>query len=330
MIRRQRGAALLTVLLLVAVMTVLATAVLDDIRFGLRRAGNAQAMAQAQWYALGAEMLAGVQIRRLAERDGARTTLEGDWNGRPFLFPIGDGEAGSGLIRARISDGTACFNLNSVVEGAGEQWQRRDAGVRQYLALLHALGFAPAQASALADALVDWIDSDQQRSAAGSEDGTYAARTSAYLTSGTLLGEVSELRAIVGYDHVAYARLRPHVCALPDAAPTPVNLNTLQDGDAVILVMLTDNAISAAAARRILAARPRQGWRDHAAFWTQPLLANVPVPADVLQQVALRTRYFQLQAEVEYDGTEAVMSALLEHDPAGPIRLLGRRWTLAE
>lgn len=328
--RPQHGVALLTVLLLVAVMTLLVIAVLDDIRFGLRRAGNAQTVAQAQWYALGTEALAQVQIRRLAERDAVRTTLSGDWNGRPFLFPIGDAGTEGGVIRARVSDGTACFNLNSVVRGAGEQWQRQDLGVRQYLALMQALAFAPNQAQSLADALVDWIDADQARSASGAEDAAYGARGSGYRTSGALLGEVSELRAIAGYDGAAYARLRPHVCALPDAALSPVNVNTLEADDAVILSMLTDNAITPEAARRVLAARPADGWPDEASFWTQPALADVAVEPPVLEQVALRTRYFDLQTEVEYGGAEVVLSALLEQDAAGLVRLVARRWTLPE
>ena len=68
-------------------MTVLLVAVLDDIRFGLRRTGNAQALAQAQWYALGSEELARARIHQLDGGDG-RTTLEGGWNGKPFVFPI--------------------------------------------------------------------------------------------------------------------------------------------------------------------------------------------------------------------------------------------------
>ena len=70
---RQSGVALLTVLLLVAVMSVLVMSVLDDIRFGLRRASNAQSTAQAQWYALGAETLAMAQIDKLSARDPGRT-----------------------------------------------------------------------------------------------------------------------------------------------------------------------------------------------------------------------------------------------------------------
>jgi general secretion pathway protein K len=85
--RTQRGAALLTVLLLVAVMGVLLMAMLDDIRFGLRRAGNAQAVGQAQWHALGAEALARSRIQRMTREGNGRTTLAGGWNGRSLVFP---------------------------------------------------------------------------------------------------------------------------------------------------------------------------------------------------------------------------------------------------
>src|SRR5690606_14370500 len=148
-----------------AVMSVLVVGVLDDIRFGLRRAGNAQLVGQAQWYALGAESLAAARIADLQRRDGGRVTLQGNWNGRSFVFPIDDAGGVGGAVNARIDDGTTCFNL--VVEGAGEQWQRRVTGVRQFRALLRALDIAPARSAALADALVDWIDSDQQRSESG-------------------------------------------------------------------------------------------------------------------------------------------------------------------
>lgn len=327
---RQRGVALLTVLLLVAVMTLLVVAVLDDIRFGLRRASNAQTVAQAQWYALGAEALTEVQIHRLAERDGTRTTLAGNWNGRPFLFPIGDEGQQDGMIRARLSDGTACFNLNSVVEGVPGQWQRRALGVRQYLALLQALSFPLRQSQALADALVDWIDSDQVRGSDGAEDAAYTTRTPAYRTASGLLAEPSELHAIAGYQRDVYARLRPHVCALPVADLSPVNVNTLGAKDAVILSMLTDNAVTPEVARRVLASRPDGGWRDAPAFWSHPALAEAAVPDPVLQQVVLRTRYFELQAEVEYGGADVVLSALLEQEADGTVRRIARRWTVSE
>ncbi|MFP7722889.1 type II secretion system minor pseudopilin GspK [Lysobacter sp. A3-1-A15] len=330
--KRQRGVALLTVLLLVAVMTALVVAVLDDIRFGLRRTANAQAVAQAQRYALGAETLARLQIDRLARRDPTRTTLEGQWNGRPFVFPLGGGTTGEpeGMISARVSDASACFNLNSVVEGVPGMWLRRELGIGQYIALLEALDFAPGQARAMADALADWIDSDLQRSPAGAEDPQYALRGDGYRTGGTLLAETSELRAVAGYDPATYARIRPHVCALPDTALSPININTLQQDDAVLLTMLTGGALPLARARAVIAARPDDGWSAHEAFWAQPALAGIAVPNAVLSQLALRTRYFDLHAQVEYDNAQVVLTALFDHRAPGDTRLAARRWTTHE
>lgn len=191
---RQRGVALLTVLLLVAVMTVLMVAVLDDLRFGLRRSGNGEAMTQAQWYALGSEAFARQRLQTLSRRDPLRTTLDGGWDDQPLSFPL---EGGS--VQLRLRDRGSCFNLNSVVFGAAEQWQRSEEGVRQYVALLRTLGIAPAQADALADALVDWIDSDQQLGAQGAEDAAYLQSALPLRTGDTLLAGVSELRAIAGY-----------------------------------------------------------------------------------------------------------------------------------
>ena len=324
--RDQRGAALLTVLLLVAVMGVLLMSVLDDIRFGLRRAGNAQSVGQAQWYALGAEALARSRIQRMAREGDGRTTLAGDWNGRTLSFPLGEDGDEPGLVRARVSDATACFNLNSVVQGAAGQWQVSEDGLSQYRALLTALGFTATRGAALADALVDWIDSDQQARAMGAEDPTYAVATPHRRTSAALLAEASELHAITGYDTEAYKRLRSHVCALPGSGLSPVNVNTLEADDAVILAMLSGNALDLEGAKRLLAARPADGWHTAVDFWSQPALAAAQVPNPVLQQIELRSRYFNLYAEVEHGNAQAVLSALLEVASDGSVRTVARRW----
>lgn len=320
----QRGVALLTVLLLVAIMTVLLMGMLDDIRFGVHRAGNAHAMAQAQRYAIGAEDVAMAQIRRMDRLGGGRTTLAGGWDGKVMTFPVEHG-----AISARLYDAGNCFNLNSVVEGATEQWQRRELGVRQYLALLDEVGIDGQRAQVLADSLVDWIDSDQARNPLGAEDASYGTRRPAYRTGGTLLAEVTELRAIEGYDAATYARLRPHVCALPENALSPLNPNTLQEEDAPLLAMLTLGAVQGAAARRAIAGRPHAGWTDLAAFWRAPALADAALPAEVKTQPALRTRYFGLDSRIEYDSAQLVLSALIRNDTGSP-RLVARRLTREE
>lgn len=317
----QSGTALLSVLLLASIMAVLAMTMLDDIRFGVRRAANAQAMAQAQRFALGTEALARARIGQLAKGNDDPV----QWSGKPLVFPIEHGH-----IRARLHDASTCFNLNSVVEGAPEQWRRRELGVRQYVALLQALEFPAAQAQALADALADWIDTDSQRASLGAEDASYVATALAYRTSATLLAEVSELRAIRGYEDHVYARLRPHVCALPSAELSPVNVNALRDGDGPVLSMLTIGAVVNGDAERIIASRPVGGWGDATAFWAHPALSKAVVPNEVYDQVTQHSRWFALQSDVEYSGAQVVLSALLQLDDSGRAHLRARRWTPEE
>lgn len=319
--RHQRGVALLTVLLLVVVITVLVTALLDDIRFGIRRADNALALDRARWQAVSAERLAGQRIAQVLAADAQVTTLHGDWHGAPFSLPTGQG-----YVQAQLRDGTHCFNLNSVVQGANDLVTASERGARQYLALLRTLDIAEGQALQLRDSLTDWIDSDQLPAPHGAEDTFYLRGRDGYRTSGQLLADVSELRAIRGYDAAIYAQLRPFVCTLPDVHPAPINVNTLAPEQAPLLAMLTDGAITTAQARTVLAGRPAQGWRSAAEFWAQPQLASV-APATAAQAgVAVSTRYFRLLAQVREGRAQLAMESWFDAASPEHVRRLSRHW----
>jgi len=135
----ERGAALLTVLLLVAVIAVLATTALERVRLATHVAGNSAAMAQARAYAMAGEVIAGSRIAELTEPDADRSFLV---RPREIPFPIDGGAA-----KARLSDGGNCFNLNSVVQGSpGSGLTARTAGIAQFAGLMSALGVPSARA----------------------------------------------------------------------------------------------------------------------------------------------------------------------------------------
>jgi general secretion pathway protein K len=316
--------ALLTVLLLVAVMAVVAVAVLDDVRFSVRRTTNAETGAQAQWYADGAETLARHRISRLVALNPNRTPLTPEWNGRAVTLPI-DG----GSLAAEVRDGQACFNLNSVVEWTGDRWAARAAGAAQLMTLGRAVGVEARQMGTITDSLIDWIDTDTVARPFGAEDSAYAGRTTPYRTGGVPLAEVSELKAVRGVDREAYARLRPHLCALP-IDRSPINVNSLTEADAPLLVMLTAGALDMSGARAVIAGRPADGWADAAAFWSQAALAGLVLAPDVRELVTVRTDYFALRVEVNYGGYHAVRTALIEARPGGETRTVIRRWTAEE
>ncbi len=319
--RDREGMALLTVLLLVAVMAVVAMAVLDDVRFSVRRTANAEAGAQAQWYADGAETLARRQNDRLSALDPDRTPLTPAWNGRAMSLSI-DG----GTLTATVRDGQACFNLNSVVEWTGDRLAARPVAAAQLMILGRSVGVGERRMETVTDSLIDWIDTDAASRPLGAEDSAYAGLDEPYRTAGVPLAEVSELRTIRGVDGQTYARLRPHLCALP-ISRSLINVNTLTPADAPLLVMLTDGFLSLPAARAVISARPAGGWSDPDGFWLEPALRGLEVGPDLRRQVTVRTDYFAVRIDVEHGGVHAVRTALIESRPNSAARTVIRRWT---
>lgn len=319
------GMALLTVLLLTATMAAVCVIILDDVRFSVRRTTNAELLAQGQAYAAGAERLAAAEIGRLSRLSPGRTPLRPVWNGRQMSFPIEDGS-----IRATLRDGQACFNVNSLVLGQGEDLIVQPEGVAQFVALGVALGVPRGRMAALADAAVDWMDEDSEVRPGGAEDARYAARAQPYRTAGVRMSEVSEMRALEGMDETLYRRLRPWLCALPTTRLSPINPNTLRPDQAPLLVALSQGRLPLGAARAAVSARPEGGWRDLDAFWRQPALAAFQPGDEVRAQPSLVTRFFDLDVDVEIGGLTAVRHALLEQAADGRVRVVSRRWTAPE
>ena len=93
----ERGAALLSVLLLVAVMAVIAATALDRLTLATRIAGSAATVDQGRAYAFAAEQIALRRVADLVGRDPAKLTLAGGWLGRPHRLAVSpvDSRAGA-------------------------------------------------------------------------------------------------------------------------------------------------------------------------------------------------------------------------------------------
>jgi general secretion pathway protein K len=315
----EEGAALLTVLLLVAVMAALSALALERLRLATHLAANGVALDQARAFAVGGEAVMLSRIGDFAGPSISRTTLAGNWNGRGFTIPIP-----GGLAVARVRDGGNCFNLNSVAEGlAINQLTTRPAGIAQFVALQEALGIDRTEAARVAAALADWIDGDDQPNPGGAEDSDYARAARPYRTANTLIAEPSELRAVAGVTPELYATLRPWLCALPSTDLSPINVNTLLADQAPLLVMLMAGQLDIARARELLVRRPAEGWANTSDFW----LAQKPLdpPADAVTQLQVKTRWFALRLDVELAGAQVTETAMIDGGLAPP-RVVLRRW----
>ncbi len=320
---RERGAALLAVLLLVAVTGAIAVSMVEGLRLSRAIAVNAAARDQGRLFADGVEQLALLTIDDLILQSPQRTTLAGGWNGASRTVQL----PGGGDATVTVRDGGNCFNLNSVVGGQpGRPLVRRPSGVAQFIGLMIALQVPETEARRIAEAAADWADSDAVPGPGGAEDETYGAAPSPYRTGNTLFADPGEVRALAGMTADIDARLRPWLCALPVTDLSPLNINTLSLEQAPLLAMLAPGQLGLERARQVLARRPAAGWSNQVEFWRIEAMSELNVPLDVQVQPQLRTSWFTLDVQVrlrESDYRETVLvDARLQ-----PSRIVQRRWT---
>lgn len=313
----ERGAALLTVLILVAVIAVLAATALEKLRLSTRLGGNALAVEQARAFAQAGEALALVRIGGLLQRSPDRVSLLGDWSDRPFGLPLPGGDSAV----ARVTDGGNCFNLNSLVRSLPDAPGVYASDPQRQAEFMRLMGYVgvPAQVAAqVAAGASDWIDTDQDQQSGGGEDPLYLARETPYRTPGTLMADVSELRAVNGVTAEVYETLRPWLCTLPTNEPSAINVNTLLPEQAPLVAMLFQTGVNPETIRQQLLRRPPQGFAEASAAWQG-------VGGEPTSQPGVKTQWFALRIDVTLGTTQIEERGLVDARTL-PVRLTHRQW----
>ncbi len=305
----ERGAALLTVLMLVAVIATVSVGVLDRLTIAARLAGNAQVAAQGRHWLGFAEQLAAVRLEDLMRADTART-VTGPWLGAVRTIRLPDG----GELRAEVRDGGNCFNLNSLVRPANDQLVADPRMVGQLAGLLVLLGTDQGSAQSIAAAGADWIDSDDSALPGGAERSAYGAE--AWKPGNARMADVAEFGALRGMTADLYSIVRQFLCALPETAPSRINPNTLLPEQAVLLAMLAPDRLQSGSLRAVIAARPAAGFDSSVAFWKAALLDGASIPSEAAEQIRLKSQWFVLRTQLRNGAQEYSANSLI--DLTGP------------
>jgi len=317
----ERGAALLTVLLLVAVMATVAATALDRVGLATRLAGNARGAAQAQSWLASAELIAMSRIEDLRTAQPNRVTLAGNWLGVERSIDLPDGMR----VRASVGDGGNCFNLNALAQLFDKKvLAPRPEGQLEFVALMTAVGIEPLRARRIAAAATDYIDDDDAPSKDGVEASGYPEGA---LPANRAMTDRSELLAVPGVTPKDYARLAPWLCALPVVGKSPINVNTLRPEEAPLLVMLMQGNADPIRARGILSQKPVDGFGNSDDFFNSPIFASLTVPPAARQQARIVTEFFTLKASIDgRDAGEMLSEEALIDIRKKPARLISRQW----
>lgn len=311
---RQRGVALITALVILAIAATLSAAMiwqggLDERRTATLIQGN-----QAMEYALGAESWAEQILIRDFKQPQSGSSNNGvnlgqDWAQQLPPLPVEGGQ-----IIGHIEDMQGRFNLDLL------QSQGQTAAVykAQFVRLLTALNLDPA----IADAVSDWVNSGTiPTQPNGAKDDFYSRLQPPYLTALAPMTSVSELELVKGMTPQAYAALLPYVCAIPlsigSSTSTPgtgtapggwaLNVNTALP----LLLTTLSSSVSEDQVAAVVAARASQGipvgdFNKIISFQsTNPNAAGAPPP------VGNTSSYFLLTVTVEIGSTHVTMYSLL-------------------
>ena len=214
---RQRGVALVTALLLVAIAVVAATAMGARLQVDLRRTANVTAFEQARIHAASAEafaldLLANLRRHQLESGEAA-------WDGcaSPRLaFPLAEA-----TVTIAAEDLHCRFNLNELA--AAEAEAVRTAFIRLLEEVNRDLHRERVDPDLVARAVTEWLSPED-------DDPYYQRREPPYRSANQPMLTADELILVRGMTDGAMDALRPYVTALPDrglalnreAAPEPV------------------------------------------------------------------------------------------------------------
>jgi general secretion pathway protein K len=291
--RSQRGLVLVTVLLVVAIAAAAAAYLSLGQQVWLRQVENLADRAQADSMRHAAlDWIALLLTREL--KDGKTDHLGEMWAKDIPPLPYE-----GGTIAADISDAQGRFNLNNLVR-AGKA-SPPDVGVLQKLLQLE--GFDPA----LAEAVVDWIDTDVDPRPGGAEDTDYLSTERPYRAANQALASVDELRLVKGFTPKIVEALRPHVVALPE--PTTVNVNTASQ---IVLAALFPDLTPSQA---LLITRAREARPFTEQTEAGKLLPTGQRPAQVPLDVA--TSYFLVDLHIGFHRLQRSTVALINRRADG-------------
>ncbi len=241
---RQCGAALVTTLLMVALITVTVTSMATKQQRTIQLAQNRQAQLQLRNLATAGEKFSMAVLRRdkqEKERSDSDST-EDFWAQSLPPVPI-DGAT----IEGCVIDLGGKFNLNNLVDADGNP---NNIEFEVFQRLLTALTIDSIKAAAV----LDWIDSNIDVTGAdGAEDDFYTGQTPSYRAANGPMVSPTELLLVKGFRVTDegglddYDVLLPHISTLPDK--TVINVNT---ASSAVLASLAPHMVAIADEVRVV------------------------------------------------------------------------------
>ena len=299
--RAQRGIALVTAVMIVAIAAAIAVQIAFAHQIWFRQMENVADRDATDWLRRGALHWASLALLEDAAQNSTDHLGESWAMGLPTLPVEG------GTIKVSIEDAQSRFNLNSI--GGTDPTSLANLQVLQRL--LDVLQLDPQ----LANAVADWIDPNSDARAGGAEDIDYLNLNPPYRAANRPMASVDELRLIRGFDAKTVAALLPYVTVLP-AVTNDINVNTASP---VVLAALT--GMDLPTAKRIAEDRGSTSYKTIDEFKSKLPRGSTPPTAGII----LKTDFFLVTLDTSIGRHERRSEALLQRLPSKTTTVIWHR-----
>lgn len=207
--------------------------------------------------------------------------------------------------------------------GQGDDKPAIRLAFEQLIVALEVEGIGEFEAEYMADALTDWLDSDDSIvSAGGAEDNDYASKEFPYFSANHYLSSVNELRVIEHFNPVVIQALKPYVCVLPENNLHQININTIDAEQPQLLQALL--SISKPEALDIISARDPEGYSDINDFFSLPEVSKLKISNEQKQQFVVDSEYFTLEATASFNGSYFTLNSIMKVEQNNQVNVVSR------
>ncbi|MEE9660868.1 type II secretion system minor pseudopilin GspK [Enterobacter cloacae complex sp. CARB60] len=333
-LRKQKGVALLVVLILLVMMSALAAKISQQFCRNLQKTHYQVSQQQLRWAMQAQEKVVKDRLQTDASGESKPLSLDGDWH-QPL-----ETRGEDYTVVSQVEDAQDCFNVNNLlaVEKMAQgqnaptvpEKPRREQIVEQ---LLTESGLSQTNAEEVYLQLVDYLDGDTTTVKEGAETDAWAGVVPARQPANQMMRTVAEIKLLPAFPAAAYPKVSKLLCALPDSA-SKVDVNTLKPEQAALLAALFPGKLNEDDAVRLIESRPETGWENMETF-SKALEQTFPQLKDDLPQVAdflsINSRYFRVNYTGNTDElTLRVVSQLQVNNEAGEIVTWQRRYRMIE
>lgn len=306
---KEEGIVLIITLLIITLLVTLIVEFDYLTRVDLRTATNFRDGVKAYYLARSAVSATRVLLKDDRARSNYDALTELWANPLPF-YPLGDG-----YVSGEIIDEGGKININQTVSPSGNKVEGKVKQVKKLFELLEVDQY-------LVDAIIDWIDTNDEPEPMGAEDSYYTRLERPYRCKNKPLDTLTELLLIKGIDDKTYEKINRYltVYSNPMAPSGEININTT---DIIVLQTLPSISltfeVTKELAEKIVELRPFEKPDD---LDKVPGMDQIAYNLRVNKVYTVKSDVFSITSSGEVNGIKRTIKAVVIREGAIKVKIL--------